>query len=120
MQNFVCIECPNGCKLSVEQSGGELSVTGARCKRGEAFAVQEFTNPLRTLCTTVKTAFKDVPVLPVRLDNPIPKARIFDVMRQINSVTVTDRLRTGDVVIKNVLDLGADVIATSGILSQNT
>ena len=39
-------------------------------------------------------------------------------MNEINHVTVKKRLKRGDVVIKNVLSLGVDVIATSGVLSE--
>ena len=39
-------------------------------------------------------------------------------MHDINHVTVKKRLKRGDVVIKNVLSLGVDVIATSGVLSE--
>jgi CxxC motif-containing protein len=37
-------------------------------------------------------------------------------MREINAVTVRERLGRGDVVIGDVLGLGADVIITSDIL----
>ena len=39
-------------------------------------------------------------------------------MNEINRVTVKKRLKRGDVVIKNVLSLGVDVIAASGVLSE--
>lgn len=119
MNNLVCIVCPRGCNLNVEKKDGEITVTGNFCKRGENFAKTEMTNPMRTICSTVKTAFKDTPVLPVRVSSDIPKDRIFDVMKEINSVTVTQRIRRGDTVIANVLGLGVDVIATSDILFQN-
>ena len=73
----------------------------------------------RTVCTTVRTAFPAVPVLPVRVSAEIPKNRIFDVMREINNITVRTRLGRGDVVIGNVLGLGVDVVATSNILKES-
>ena len=39
-------------------------------------------------------------------------------MREINAVTLTERIGRGDAVIKNVLGLGVDVIATSDLLKQ--
>ena len=74
------------------------------------------TEPKRTICSTVKTAFSQCPVLPVRVSADIPKDKIFDVMEEINKVTVTEKIARGDVVIENVLGLGADVIATSSML----
>ena len=59
-----------------------------------------------------------MPVLPVRVSAEIPKNRIFDVMQAVNRTTVTARLGRGDVVLKNVLGLGVDVIATSNVLKE--
>ncbi|MDR1629708.1 MAG: DUF1667 domain-containing protein [Oscillospiraceae bacterium] len=115
-KTMVCIVCPAGCALEVWERGGEITVSGNRCRRGEQFAVRELTNPMRTICSTVKTAFDDVPVLPVRVSCDIPKGRIFDVMAEINKVLVRERVGRGDIIIPNVLGLGADVIATSDLL----
>ena len=116
MRELVCIVCPRGCIMKIEGEGENITVTGNSCKRGLNFAISEMTEPKRTICSTVKTTFKSVPVLPVRVSADIPKDRIFDVMKEINSVTVTERLGRGDAVIKNVLNLGVDVITTSDIL----
>ncbi len=118
MKQLVCIGCPRGCRLAVEERGGEFTVTGNGCPRGREFAVGEMTEPKRTICSTVKTVFDGVPVLPVRVSDDIPKDRICDVMREINAVTLTERIGRGDVVIKNVLGLGADVISTSDLLKR--
>ena len=119
MKEITCIVCPRGCRMQAAEENGVITVVGNSCKRGYDFAVSELTDPKRTVCSTVRTAFPDVPVLPVRVSGEIPKARIFDVMRQIGAVCVKERLGRGDTVIENVLDLGVDVIATSDILIEN-
>ena len=68
--------------------------------------------------TTVSTVFPEAPVISVRVSAEIPKERIFDVMREINKVSVRDRFAAGTPVIRNVLGLGVDVIVTSGILKE--
>ena len=113
MKEMICIVCPAGCKLEIDKN---LAVSGNGCKKGAEFAVAEMTNPMRTLCSTARTAFDDVPVLPVRLSGEIPKGRIFDVMKEINKVTVRERIGLGAVIIADVLGLGVDVIVTSGVL----
>lgn len=118
MRELVCIVCPKGCTMKIEEKDGVISVTGNSCKRGASFAVSEMTEPKRTVCTTVRTVFKDAPVIPVRVSAEIPKDRIFDVMREINAVTLSSPVGRNDVIIKNVLGLGADVIATSGVLKE--
>ena len=117
MKKLVCIVCPNSCELEITQNENGISVSGNKCKRGITFATDEMTAPKRTISSVVKTAFDAVPVLPVRVSAEIPKEKIFDVMNEINHVTVKKRLKRGDVVIKNVLSLGVDVIATSDVLT---
>lgn len=117
-QTIVCITCPRGCTMHVKQDGDVVTVTGNSCKRGEQFAVNELTHPMRTICSTVATAFKEAPVLPCRVSTDIPKDKIFDVMKEINKVCVKERIGRGDVIIKDVLGTGADVIATSDLLKQ--
>ena len=118
MKQLVCIGCPRGCRLTIDEKDGEYIVTGNTCPRGKEFAISEMTAPKRTICSTVKTVFSDVPVLPVRVSDDIPREKIFDVMREINAGTLKERIGRGDAVIKNVLGLGVDVIATSDLLKQ--
>lgn len=115
MREMTCITCPNSCLLYVEQKEGKIIVTGNKCKRGEAFAAAELTHPMRTISSTVRTVYKDIPVLPVRVSEEIPKEKIFDVMKEINKVTIDHPVDIGDVIIPHVLGLSADVITISDI-----
>lgn len=117
MKALICILCPNGCALSVTDDQLEIAVAGQKCKRGLEFTIAETTNPTRTLCTTVKTIFPEMPVLPVRSATAIPKDRIFDVMTAINQVMVTEALGCGMPVITDVLGLGIDIIATASMIT---
>lgn len=115
MKELICILCPNGCALTVADDQSEIEVTGQKCKRGQEFAIAETTNPTRTLCTTIKTSFPKMPVLPVRSATAIPKERIFDVMAEINQVVVTEALSCGTPVITDILGLGIDIITTASM-----
>ena len=115
MKEFVCIVCPNSCHLSIDET--TKKVTGNKCPRGEKFAINEITNPMRTISSTCKTIFKFAPVVPVRVNKEIPKNKIFDVMKEINKVVIKDNLKRGDVVINNVCKLNVDVIITTDKLN---
>ena len=119
MKDMVCIVCPNGCSLHVDRVDGELVVTGNRCPRGRKFALEEIEHPMRTICSTVRTVYEDVPVVPVRVTEAIPKEMIFPVMKEIGRIRLTEPLGTGDKVIEDVLGLGVDVIITSDILKES-
>ena len=110
---LTCIVCPRGCALniSLSEDGGVEKVEGNACKRGVGYAVDECTNPRRTVTSTVRTA--GGAVVAVKTSTTVPKDSVFAVMREINRAVAPAGTRIGDVIIKNVLDTGADVIATA-------
>ena len=114
ISHYLCIGCPLGCRLEVEEgpAGDIVEVRGWACKRGDKYARQEHTDPRRMVTTTVRLSGGMWARLPVKTNVPVPKGRIGEVCHQLREVTVETPVRTGDVVVKNVLDLEADIVAT--------
>jgi len=106
--NMTCIMCPMGCQLTVDKSGKEIKVSGNTCLRGENYAKEEVTSPKRIITALVKT---EDGVLPVKTTKPVPKDKIFDVVDEINKLTIKNG-KLGDVIIKNVLGLDVDIVIT--------
>lgn len=114
IKNFICINCPLGCPLTVEVENGQVTkVTGNTCKRGETYAVKEITAPSRTVTSTVRVKGGERPVVAVRTKTDIPKDKIFACMEAINQVEITAPVKIGDVVIADVCGTGVDVVATA-------
>ena len=113
MKNITCIVCPNGCELSIEKAGEEWKVTGQKYNKGVEFALEEMTNPKRSITSTVRTVFPDMARLPVRTSKDVPKDMILPIMREINKIKLDRSLHGGDIIIPNVLDTGADIISCS-------
>lgn len=118
MRELVCIVCPRGCTMRLQEQDDVLTVSGNTCKRGQQFAISEMTCPMRTICTTVRTTFPDVPVISVRVSAEIPKDKIFDVMGEIRKVRLDKPMRRGEAVIQDVLGLGVDILVTSDLLEE--
>ena len=113
-RGLTCIVCPIGCQLTVTLEGGVVTeVTGNTCPRGKQYAIDECTNPVRTVTTTARTSNDGV--VPVKTDRPIPKHLMFDCMREIDSAVVTLPAQIGDVVIENILGTGANIIVTANM-----
>ena len=121
MAKLICIVCPRGCHITAEKnSDGSFNVTGNTCKRGYDYAVSELTHPTRMITSTCKVAYDDgldheLMRCPVVTSKPIPKEKIFDVMNEINKVSVKYPVNMHQVVISNVLGLDVDIIATREI-----
>lgn len=108
-RNLTCIVCPIGCNIDVELENGEvLSVTGNTCPRGAEYAKNECTRPVRTITSTMRC--EDCSIIPVKTDKPIPKDKIFECMKIINSTVAPLPILAGDVIIKDVY--GSNIIAT--------
>jgi len=116
VRHFTCIVCPNGCELEARLENGQLqSVTGATCPKGEAYVRQEITDPRRTIASSVRVKGGTLPLVSVRLTQPVPKNRLFDVMNEIQKVELNAPVACGVCVIPNVLGLGSDVITTKKV-----
>ena len=113
MKEFICIVCPRGCHLKVDDN---MNVSGNTCPRGKVYALNEITNPTRMITSTVAIESEELKRLPVMTSMPIPKGKIFEVMEEINKVRIKAPVKIGDVIIKNVLGLDSDIIATRNIL----
>lgn len=115
---MICIVCPIGCHLEVKTNGESktgYSVIGAQCILGESYAIKELTNPTRIITTTVKFCGGVFRRLPVRTNTSIAKDKIFDCMKIINTVEVQAPIAMGQVIIKNILDTGVDIIASRSL-----
>ena len=111
-KNLICIVCPRGCHLTIDEN---MNVSGNFCKRGEVYAKNEVTHPTRMITSTVKVYGGELERLPVATSAPIPKEDIFKVMVEINKASINAPVNIKDVVIKNVLGLDVDIVATRNI-----
>ncbi len=109
-RSFVCICCPRGCHLTVTLPG--LEVSGNSCKRGEDYAKREVSDPRRTVTSTVKTTDPLRRRLPVKTDGAIPLGKLREAAAALDMVTVSPPVSCGDIVLKNVLGLGVNIVAT--------
>ena len=112
-RNLACIICPRGCSLVAEINENEVKVTGHTCPKGEQYAIDECTNPVRTVTSIVRVTNREDTMVSCKTENPIPKDKIFDVMAIIRSTTVEAPVSIGDVLCDDVF--GTRVIATKEI-----
>jgi CxxC motif-containing protein len=116
LREFTCICCPNGCTMEAVVEDGVLTkIAGNLCKRGRTYVEQELIAPTRTISTSVRVDDGELPLVSVRLTAPIPRERIFDAMAEIRKQRLTAPVVTGQVIIKDVLGMQSDVIATKTV-----
>lgn len=111
-KEMVCIVCPLGCRMSVSKEQSDYIVDGSKCSRGKEYGIKELTNPTRVLTTTVKIKNALLNRLPVKTKEPIPKNKVFECMKVIDSIEIQTPISVGDVIVKDILNTGVDVIAS--------
>ena len=109
-----CTTCPTGCALTVtiDDNNQVAKVLGNTCPRGEAFAHKEWTDPVRTLTSTVFAILDGKEMLiPVKSKEPISKKAVTRAMEEIGAVSIDHPVTMGDVIIPDLAGSGVPLVA---------
>lgn len=109
-----CIVCPLSClgEVNLDENGQIQATNGFACQRGINYGKEEITSPKRTLTTTVKVDWGELPLLPVVSKTPLPKDKVLACAQHLAGIRVKAPISDGDIICTNVLGLGVDIIAT--------
>lgn len=114
MKELICICCPKGCHLKVDEQN-DYAVTGNNCKQGAEYGRNECIAPTRVVTSTVVVTGGTYPRCPVKTAHAIPKGKIFDVMAELDTVRLTAPVKVGQVVIPDVAGTGVAIVAARNI-----
>jgi CxxC motif-containing protein len=118
MKEMICICCPIGCRLQVDESGTEIKVSGNQCKRGEKYALEEIIAPKRLVTSIVRVRNGHEKMLSVKTSDRLPKGLIFQALETLKDLEVDAPVQIGDVIVRNILNTGIDFIATKNITKE--
>ena len=99
--------------MTAEIEGEKVTVTGNSCPRGEKHAIEECTNPVRTLTSTVRVSNREDTMVSVKSAAPIPKEKMAEIMEKIRAASVEAPVSIGDVILTDIY--GTDIVATKEI-----
>lgn len=117
---FTCIKCPLSCQIELVEKNNEiLQIKGHTCNQGEQYVIDEFTNPVRILTTTVCVEHGILPVVPVRSEEPIPKHLMKECVNVLSTIKVKAPVVCGDPIYKNILDTGITIIASRDLPAKS-
>lgn len=115
MTQLICILCPKGCLLQVDEANG-YAVTGNQCPRGVEYGRNELLHPTRSVSSTVRVEGASHRCCPVKTDGPIPKALVLAAVATLDRLVLTAPVRRGQVVVKNICGTGRNFITTRDLL----
>jgi CxxC motif-containing protein len=112
IKEFVCICCPYGCRLRVTIEDGRVwEVRENHCNRGRDYALEEAVMPKRVITSLMRARGRMKP-FSVKTDAPVLKKFFFDCVNFIRRTTPEAPIRYGEVIIRDILGTGVNVIAT--------
>lgn len=114
MTNIICITCPKGCHLSVDENN-DYAVTGNACPRGAVYGKNELLHPVRVITSTVRIEGALLPRLPVKTDRPLPKEKMFECMTLIDNLCVQSPVQVGQILAENILDTDVNIVAAKSL-----
>ena len=115
-KKITCIVCPIGCKILVKTDGTQFEVVeGNKCKKGIEYAKNEALDPRRMLTTSVLVNGGEWPLISVKSSEPVPKEKIFSILKEIKKNAVDAPINSGQTIIKNVANTSIDIVATKSV-----
>jgi len=119
-REFVCIICPNGCRIKVEYEGINIkSIKGDECPKGKDYVKNEITNPLRIFTGSVLVENGDFSLVSVKTSVAIPKKYLKKIGEITRQLKVESPIKIGQIIASNLLDNNIDLIATRKIIEKN-
>jgi len=117
-EEMICITCPMGCTIQVTHEGDTvIHVDGNTCTRGLKYVESELKDPRRMVATTVRVKNGLHPLVPVYTKQPFPKPKIFELLHQIRKLEICAPLDIEQVVLKDALGTGIDVVTSRAMPS---
>lgn len=114
MTKVICIVCPKGCHLQVDENN-DFAVTGFGCERGKEYGRKELQSPTRVITSTVKVQGGIHPRCSVKTNSDIPKGMIPQAMALLDSIELKSPVKVGDVVVKDICGTGVSWVTTRSL-----
>ena len=113
---ITCIVCPIGCKILVKTDGKLIkNRDGKKCVKGIEYAKNEALDPRRMLTTSVLVKYGEWPLVSVKSSQPVPKDKVFKILKEIKKVKLNAPVKSGQEILKNVANTDFNIIATKTV-----
>lgn len=107
-KTITCILCPNGCEITYDLNGG-------MCGKGPEYVKNEIMDPRRSLTSSVRVLGGRMPLVSVKTTGSIPKEKLQDAMKIVNSISVSAPIELGQIIQKDFVEEGIHLIATKTV-----
>lgn len=115
IKDFICSECEKKCAITVNDEYEQLDIKGNLCSEGIKRAKLEIKSNKGILTTLVRIKGAEFNVVSVKSTHPIDKNLWVECSKALSRLYVGAPIKIGDIICKNILNTGVDIICTKNI-----
>ncbi|MCT8978726.1 DUF1667 domain-containing protein [Clostridium sp. CX1] len=115
IKEAICYGCNNKCILSIDIYNDSIEVQGNLCDEGIKYAKEQINSNKGILTTLVRIKGSRYNVVPVKSSKPLDKKLWVECSKALSRLYVGAPIKAGDIVCKNILNTGADIVCTKNI-----
>lgn len=109
-----------GCRLQVDDCDiNDVKVTGNTCPRGAKYAKDEVRCPKRVVTSVVNVEGGEINMVSVKTSDAVPKDKMFEALGVLDGLSIKAPVEIGQALVKDVLGLGVDFVATKSVSKKN-
>ncbi len=119
IKEMICDKCDKKCILKIDKYTDKINVKGNLCNIGIESAELEINNNKDILTTLVRIKGSKHTVVPVKSTKALDKNIWVECSKALSRIYVGAPIRQGDIVCKNILNTGVDIICTKSMTRYN-
>lgn len=115
-KRMICELCKINCILKIIKNNEEIKVSGNQCEDGIGFGIEKIESKKAVLSTVVRLKGGKQQILPVKTRGDVEKTLFIEISKALSRVYVGTPVKIGEIICKNILNTGIDVIAAKNVL----
>lgn len=115
IKEIICNKCDKSCILSINQYDENIEICGNLCNEGIKYANMEMSSNKDILTTLVRIKGSKLNVVSVKSNKPINKDLWIECSKALSRLYVGAPVGIGDIVCKNILNTGVDIVCTKNV-----
>jgi CxxC motif-containing protein len=119
IKEIICDKCNKKCILSIDKCYEVTEVSGNLCNIGMEYAYFKINDNKDVLTTLVRIKGANNNVVPVKSTKPLDKKLWIECSKALSRLYVGAPIKEGDIVCKNILNTGVDIVCTKTMIRFN-
>ena len=119
IKEVICDKCNKKCVLGIDKYKGKTEIVGNLCDLGIEYGDFEINNNKDILTTLVRIKGSKNTVVPVKSTKPLDKTSWIECSKALSRIYVGAPIKQGDIVCKNILNTGVDIVCTKNMNRDN-